>query len=215
MEIKEYLNKLLDYGIKNALFEVKKIKEIPETCCKLSELEVIDFDKTKNIYCNTNNLSELKSADCLKFTENTIDFIEMKGFKDYLEKEYTNEPNELEMKISKFNFTGKIIDSIFILRNIILNKKFNINDKNKLFLKIPKLFIVVVDIDLDENPLEFISETFEFLAENSSDINKTVKAVINNDLSKITDVFYNLQQPILLSCSDLDKYYKFMTKMSF
>ncbi len=102
MEIKEYLNKLLDYGIKNALFEVKKIKEIPETCCKMSDLEVID---------------------------------------------------------------------------------------------------------LDENPLEFISETFEFLAENSSDINKTVKAVINNDLSKINADYYNLKQPILLSCSDLDKYY--------
>ncbi len=92
MEIKEYLNKLFDYGIKNALFEVKKIKDINYSCCKLSNLEVIDFDKTKDIYCKLNNIIELKSTDCLKFTENTIDFIEMKGFKEYLEKEYKNNP---------------------------------------------------------------------------------------------------------------------------
>ncbi len=43
------LQKLLDLGIKKGFFSIKKIGELKESCCKKAEIEVIDFDETKNV----------------------------------------------------------------------------------------------------------------------------------------------------------------------
>jgi hypothetical protein len=75
-----FLEKLCQQGSSLGFFEVKKISEIESECNQ--NLEVIDFDLTKNKVCAHCSLVSLKSCDALKILikENCLDFIELKKF---------------------------------------------------------------------------------------------------------------------------------------
>ncbi|MEY4504400.1 MAG: hypothetical protein RL154_694, partial [Pseudomonadota bacterium] len=86
------LQKLLNYGISNNYFEIQKLKYIDKSCCENQECELIDFDKTAKKITEECGIQTQASCDCIKICllENTIDFIELKGFckfKEYQLKE--------------------------------------------------------------------------------------------------------------------------------
>ena len=110
-------------------FETREIRNLEKSCCQNSTLEVIDFDKTKDLVCSKNNIPSLKSCDALKFTfENErIDFIELKGLNMYLK--YGGRANfnpnldtgsQITNKITGFEINRKIEESLKISKYITM-----------------------------------------------------------------------------------------------
>lgn len=213
MEITNFLNELNNYGNDNSYFETKEIRNLEKSCCQNSTLEVIDFDKTKDLVCSKNNIPSLKSCDALKFTvENErIDFIELKGLNMYLN--YGGRSNfnpnldtnsQITNKITGFEINRKIEDSLKISKYIIEEY----HGSYETFKKIEKNFLIVTDIISSINPIEFIVATLEVLSEISTPI-ETICLEIFNEEVKNTNLpnSYNINQPIPLTCESLIQFY--------
>lgn len=214
MEIRNFLQKLLDLGRQKGYFEETSIGQLKKTCCEHGVTSVIDFDRTKDIVISRFDLQSLKSADALKivpFSE-ILDFIELKGFKKFIR--YRSESTELtgdqvREKIETFDLVNKIRDSIHILQTIVFSREMELIKKERaVFYRIPKRFYVVVDIEMDQNPLELFTLTLSFLSEISTPIDKQIAGIFKMELDKIPDSpLCNIQKPQLMSCRSIDEYY--------
>lgn len=83
------LQRLLGFGIVNHYFLITEIGKLDKSCCTSLKTEVIDFDKTEEFHRKEHNYQNLKSCDALKILvqKNRIDFIEMKGFKEFIKRQ--------------------------------------------------------------------------------------------------------------------------------
>lgn len=212
MELKDFLIALQDFGMAENLFEIMKIKDLEKSCCVKSNVEVIDFDKTKEIFCEKQSLDSLKSADALKFLfdEERIDFIEMKGMKNYIKFQYdeTGDPkNQIDEKVDTFDLYSKYYDSYHVLYQIVKSKKFLFKDKIDYLKKTDVNFIILTDIEEEESPVEFIAASLDFLSETSINISKIFQIL---DIKIDTEDFpkiHKMNKPILKNCSLIDLYY--------
>lgn len=209
----EFLERLEKFGVDNGYFEKKLISNISKTCCSTSNTEVIDFDKTKEKISSENKLQQPKSCDALKILhdKNRLDFIEFKGFKQFINHNTNkNFSKKLEDQVEKFNFPRKIRDSLFILENITHNNIFKITSHEKDFYEqTEKNYVILVDIDLKNNPVQGIAVSLSTLAQTSTKAEVLIKNELSSHVSSINgSSLHNLKQPILKSCSDIDSYYK-------
>lgn len=218
MELKKFLTKLFDFGLKKEYFIVNKIGKLDKTCCNESEIEAIDFDCTKEILCKQLNLSHYKSCDALiLLIENErIDFIEMKGLKEYLNPKHKNSlkidndiSEQIKGKVVDFNIVQKIQDSLDILKLIIQDKDFQQTKSDKeIFKAVEKNFILLTDIDSSKNGLEFILASLEVLSQNSTSIENICMEIFSEEIENIHfPNIYNIQKPISLNCEGLIRFY--------
>jgi hypothetical protein len=65
-----------------------------------------------------------------------------------------------------------------------------------------------VDIEMDENPIEYIALSLSFLSEASTSIEKQISGIVKMEIDKIPDSpFNNIQRPQLMNCKSIDDYY--------
>jgi hypothetical protein len=220
MAVSLFLTKLNDYGLENNYFTVCEMKNLDKTCCNTSNIEVIDFDKTKEILCHEQNLQQYKSCDALKILvdKKRIDFIEMKGLSNYLNPKFPNKNNfdknsdintQIKNRVENFNLVQKIDDSLLILKLLIQKQNFVLtNDEKQIFKSILKNFIIVTDIDLSKNGLEFIVATLDILSENSSSIEQIALNIFNEEVENTEFLnIYNIQKPIPMICETFSNFY--------
>jgi hypothetical protein len=214
MEIRDFLQKLLDFGKQEGYFEETTIGRLEKSCCKDSVTGIIDFDKAKDIIVSEFELQTLKSSDGLKISPlfGNLDFIELKGFKKFIRHQFkAGEPAEIQIreKVENFELVSKIRDSIYILQTIVLSRKLDLCKRERtVFYNIPKKFIVVVDIEMDENPIEYIALSLSFLSETSTSIEKQISGIVKMEIDKIPgSPFNNIQKPQLMNCKSIDDYY--------
>lgn len=214
MEIRNFLQKLLDFGKQEGYFEETTIGQLKKTCCEHGVTGVIDFDRTKDIVISRFDLQTLKSADALKIVplSHTLDFIELKGFKKFIQyRSQSHEPtgDQVREKIATFDLVNKIRDSIHILQTIVFFRQLELTKKERaVFYQIPKRFIVVIDIEIEKNPLELFAVTLSFLSEMSTPIDKQIAGILKTELDKIPDSSLgNIQKPQLMSCKSIDEFY--------
>jgi len=83
------LERLMAFGISKNFFDVMPLGELEKSCCSNSKIEVIDYDKTKELVSSIAKIQQPKSADALKILPdlNRIDFIELKGFVKHIHHE--------------------------------------------------------------------------------------------------------------------------------
>lgn len=212
MEVK-FLEKLSNFGITNGYFFITTIGQLDKSCCPNLKTEVIDFDKTEEIHRIKHHYQNIKSCDALILLDKLkrIDFIEIKGFKNFIKRQLNHDnsiDNQIKEKITDFDFIGKIRDSIIILNNIVLSKSFEITGKEqKIYHKIVKNFIILTDIDIQQNPVELIAFSLSFLGQTSSDIETIVAKLVDIEINQLS-AFENIQKPTLLSCKNFDSFYK-------
>lgn len=212
---KQILEKLLKFGLENDYFAISEIGKLDNSCCPKLKTEVIDFDKTEEIHRAKHNYQNLKSCDALRIINKLgrIDFIEMKSFKEFIRWQFNTsefDDNQIEEKIYNFDFIGKIRDSIIILNNITFTKGAKILGKErKIFHQIPKNFIILTDIDIQQSASEYIAVNLTFLSQTSSNIELKISEILKKEVSQLDiNSFDNIQQPILLSCKDFDEFFK-------
>lgn len=195
------LEKLLAFGINNQYFDIKPLGQLEKTCCSSSQTEVIDFDKTKEMVSKIAQLQQPKSADALKIIphKNRVDFIELKQFEEFIHHHKINPGfnEELEKQIEKFNLPKKIKDSLLILSILINGKDFKCTkSESSQYENVEKNYIIVVDINLCQNPIKDRLVTLVFLS---------MKRTIDNIPSSPLE---NFKETKLLNCKKIDSYYE-------
>ncbi len=195
------LNRLIEYGIDNEFFKFDELGKLDKSCCTISKIRVIDFDDTKTKISIISNLQDPKSADALKIIPhiNRIDFIELKGFSEFIKhnKSRADISEKLEEQIKKFNLNKKIKDSLSLLWLVINQNEFRCNKQEaKQYETVEKNYFVVTDIEQSKDPIKDRLHTLIFLS-------------LKRDVKNIpASPFDNLNEPKLLRCSQIDTYYQ-------
>lgn len=211
---KDFLERFEKFGFDKGYFQKETISNISKTCCSNSTTEVIDFDKTKEQISQEKNLQHPKSCDALKILpdHNRLDFIEFKGFQQFITHNTSTKKfsKQLKKQVEKFNFPRKITDSLFILENIVQSKAFKISKPEKSFYEqTEKNYIILVDVDLQNNPLQGIAITLATLAQTSTKPEVLIAQELSTSVSKVRgSALHNLNTPILKSCHNIDTYYQ-------
>lgn len=214
MEVKDILEKIDALGQEHDFFVYTTIGELDKSCCSTSETTVIDFDKTKDFVCKKSDMNPISSSDALKIIANNhrLDFIEMKSFQKFIQWQLKEDVpiddqlDKVNKQIEDFDLKSKIKGSLLILDNIAHSNKLNLTKKERHLLdNTEKNFIVLTDISVEENPLEFITETLDFLGQASS----SIQNILKEELASINpSALHNFHQPKLKSCDDIDEFYK-------
>ncbi|MEI2664062.1 hypothetical protein [Rossellomorea sp. LJF3] len=211
------LQRLLDHGINNSYFKIKPIKDIEKSCCQVSITEVIDYDDTKRYMIDTLNQSSItfqdpKSCDALKIipASDRIDFIEFKGldlFINNLSGTEVQVERQLTKQVNKFDFETKIKDSLFILDLITKIGSLEMTKKERDYFKeISKNYIIMVDVEIEKDPMKNMAFNLMYLSETSNFKEKLI-TYIQDTLTGIKERI-EINKPILLSNKRIDSYYK-------
>ena len=207
MGIEEVLSIFLNKGVEKKWFDISTIGKLDKSCCTNSKIEVIDFDKAEEIHRKKCGSTSLKSCDALKFMieEERIDFIEMKSSKNILKNPKIDTNKKLQKQIDKFDFTAKISDSLHILTAISNQREIDLSGKERKLIKnIPKQAILLTDLNFEENVINTIAFTFDFLANMSTNI----KDLLQDEINKLgEDNINNLLQPKLMNCKEIEAFY--------
>lgn len=141
-------------------------------CRSVMAYPIIDFDEVKTKYQRGKSGNPKSSVDGFTYKNQLYCFAELKGWADFLAF-HTNPDTmqeEIEAQADKYDLNKKLMDSLSICREVAEN--------TDIFKDASIAFILVTDIDVDEDgTMEFFSDLME-LAETSSDW----KVVCNREL---------------------------------
>ena len=141
-------------------------------CRSVMAYPIIDFDEVKTKYQRGKSGNPKSSVDGFTYKNQLYCFAELKGWADFLAF-HTNPDTmqeEIEAQADKYDLNKKLMDSLSICRDVAENAD--------IFKDASIVFILVTDIDVDEDgTMEFFSDLME-LAETSSDW----KVVCNREL---------------------------------
>jgi len=140
------LKDLTDFGIAQKYFEIKRIKDFPNSKKEgidHIETKAIDFDTTAEKLCREQGQHQFKSCDALDiiYSKNRINFIEFKQL-DYKE--------DAEEWIQQWELSRKIKESRDVLINIIRKKNFQHPAKMNKFYSCEKN--IIISFSLTDNP---------------------------------------------------------------
>lgn len=132
-------------------------------CRSVMAYPMIDFDEVKTEYQRGKSGNPKSSVDGFTFKKQLCCFVELKGWADFLTF-HTNSDTlqaEIEEQADKYDLNKKMMDSLSICREVAENAD--------IFKDASIAFILVTDIDVDEDgTMEFYSNLMD-LAETSSD----------------------------------------------
>lgn len=211
------LNTLLENGKKIGLFEVKKLEDLDTQNRISSKVEVIDFDAVKDNIFKTFNQHEfgfnsLKSCDAVKIipNENRLDFIEIKGIEEFVERHSQMEIAAaivgIDEQIEKFNLPNKIFHSLTILTIVFQIDKITLTNaqKNSFFDEVISDFIIVIDSEIEQDGIKSFEVMLEFLAE-TSNIKEEYIIRLEQVINGIS--ILKIQKPLLKYNSEIDNHY--------
>jgi hypothetical protein len=210
MDVKSFLKNFLKFGIDNGYFKLLAVKDIPKVCCPESDIEAIDFDQTKEGICKEFKRSSLKSCDALKIIpeRQRIDFIEFKGFKNFIANNSNIDERKVKKQIEGLNLSGKIIDSNHLLE-ILLSKRHDTTvSEKKFYYQVEKNYIIVTDLD---DGIENFMLTLDFLSEVSEpySIERTIVDKLGREVNSLPgSELHNIKPPMLKSCRSFDTFYQ-------
>lgn len=221
-EVTDFLNNLSQKGETNGVrndgnlrpyFNKKKIKDIHATCCTDSEIEVYDFDECKEVVVEISQLATPKSCDALKIdaANGKIYFIEFKRWTEFIERQLppnTNHEDLIKEQIKRFQLDVKLHDSLLVLNNMVYSASLNFTGKErKLYRSIPKDLILLVDINLESNPLESLAVTLNALSLTSSSPHLMIKKYLEAELRSIPSAdLSNIQNILLKNCETIEDF---------
>lgn len=125
--------------------------------------EVYNFDEIKEDYCKGGML--YASVDAITSHNATFYFVEMKGWKEYLDRTTEITEKGIQAQADKYNLAKKLSDSIFICGSMLRQCS---EEVEKEFVNMRKCYVIVTDITPQKNPLASFVSNLNMLAETSS-----------------------------------------------
>jgi hypothetical protein len=128
-----------------------------------------------------------------------IDFIELKSLKKILEFNKFSNPKQFEEKILSLHLKKKIVESDFLVRNLISHKDsgFTGSERN-VYTNLLKRFIIVFDSVSEK---EYVFGSFAFLG-----IKEALTRILESEIKSAE--LNNIGSPILKTCATIDKFYQ-------
>jgi len=199
------LERIEKWGVENGYFIYDSLKEVSDETCFCNDLQLIDFDKTKQKIIEEANQNTRTSCDGLNLSK-SIDFIEFKSFKDVKRKFYNNEDIKRKerrfLNATKTSLPDKIASSIWLFQYILGHKNFLATKQEKeLYRNTPKNYFLVVDIDLTQNSKESLIAKLNGLALPSS-LYDTLIIQVSSILDGI-DGDIKINQAKLIDCKEI------------
>lgn len=217
------LEKLYENGSRMGLFVMMPMKDLKHSCAKDVNTEVIDYDQTKELVFESMNngtlkFNEMKSCDGLKIMPSIeqIDFIEIKGVKDFCEKLSLIEESEtnsdsssqkIDKQIIKFSLKEKIEQSIDILKFLLQIQAIGISKEEKKIIldTINKNYLIVIDEEIERDESKKLAATMDFLS-TTSNYKDQIIVKLKDCIDGIEHM--NINRPKLISQSRVDDFYR-------
>jgi len=208
-----FLHVLSHKGLQAGWFVPMPLGKLDKNCCPQAQTEVIDFDQTTMQVAKMLKKPTPKSCDALKIfcNDQRLDFIEMKGWRAFIQR---NPASAIPQQIKKFNLSKKISDSLGVLRDLITLMALG-DVAHQHYRETHIHYVVLIDIQLERNPLEHLALSLGFLSESSTPIRQQIIQGLSKELDKlpeqlkkVLDLMPNLHQPRLQSCEGIDAYYR-------
>ncbi len=201
------LNRIEQFAKEHQYFIFDSLTEVSDKTCICEDLELIDFDKTKEKIIKEANQNKRSSCDGLNL-KNSINFIEFKSFKNVKKKFNDNEDIDKKEKRfinhTKISLPDKIESSLWIFEYILGHKNFLATKSEKeQYRNIEKNYYLVVDVDLSKNSQETFMAKLNGLTIPTSlydNLILEVKSVLND-----VDNYIKMSKPKLISCKELEK----------
>ncbi len=131
-------------------------------CTHAQSTTLIDFDRVKDDHCKGLPAKPASvDAICISGTDKVFYFIELKGWKKYLETQSKQKRSPKETAEGYKLFT-KLSDSLRLCEQIVSN--------NELFADIPIRFLLVTDIDTKTHGIESFHSVLNLLGQTSTNI---------------------------------------------
>ena len=166
-------------------------------CAHVSTYGVLDLDTIVSNYCKSKGLKTHSSADALSFKDDNLLFIEIKGWRKFIEYQLQNKHDETEIKAKEdsYNLDKKLEDSITICQQIISPDNFIADDKI--------VYILVIDTDTSSRDAksQFL-QNLNILAYNSSSIYITISDITEDHLQQSVK---RAVRKIRVYCQNFDK----------
>ncbi len=197
------LNKLKTVGQAYYDFCEYELKDIEKSCCLNESCKMIDFDRAKEKVVALHNLQTTSSCDGLQICPetNTINFIEMKGFEEFKRNNQVSDKT-VKKQTKKFDFEKKLEQSYFLLQTILSSSNFcAAKEDYKNFQSVQKRYFIVTDLKLEQNGIENILLSLNFLAE-TSNIDAMIETCLQEKVNDI-NVCFLTQKPRLVSCEKI------------
>lgn len=132
-------------------------------CKSIMTYPIIDFDKVKTEFQRGKSGDSKSSVDGFACKNQLCCFVELKGWEDFLVF-HTNPDTlqaEIEEQTGKYDLNKKLMDSMYVCREFSKN--------SEIFKDVSIAFILVTDIDVDEDATMDFYSNLMGLAETSSD----------------------------------------------
>lgn len=152
-------------------------------CTTPASHSCIDFDKVETEF--DRGKSSRPSVDAVTYAGDQFCFIEIKGWKEFL-KWHVPDINKIQTQ-SQYDFKGKFETS----RDICIG----IADATKLFDTIQAIFILVTDIDVNENAMQNFYANLMSLATTATNwethCNIALKGSLDNQITTVPKYYVN------------------------
>ena len=177
-------------------------------CDTPQQTGVLDFDNVKRIWNRLHPEVETPaSVDALSYKNERLCMVELKGGGRFLqfeplpnkrqltEKQIETFQDKIVRRVGSFDFRKKLSDSIRICEDFA-----KVENLHELF---PIEYLVVTDLQRNENPLLNLMENLNFLGNNSSD---WATYYVNTLESRVASVNVKGIIPKLVCCKDFDAF---------
>ena len=188
-------------------FIFDSLTEVSDKICICEDLELINFDKTKEKVTKDATQNTRSSCDGLHLTD-SINFIEFKSFKKvkkrFHDKEDIDKKEKRFINHTKVSLPDKIESSLWIFEYILGHKDFlATKSEKKQYRNTIKNYYLVVDVDLNKNSKETLMAKLNGLTIPTSlydNLIIEVKSVLDD-----VDNYIKISKPKLISCQELEK----------
>ncbi len=171
--------------------------KITHQCTTNLSKQVIDFDKIKDNYAKSLKIPSPSSVDALTYNRDELFFIEIKGWKEFLNRNQCITPDNIDNQLYKYNFVKKLSDS-FDICNYYVQKNPTIGTLHD-FTTCSKVYVIDTDIDQKNHPLDALSLNLKILSETTSDWETLCYQKMEQTVSKIPNI-----KTICINCRNFD-----------
>lgn len=169
-------------------------KVVGHRCSAILTHKVINFDDVKTEYQRGKKGIQKASVDGFTYKDRLFCFVELKGWADFLT--FHTNPDTLKAEIKKqaekYDLNKKLIDSMLICQDVAENLN--------LFNDNPIAFILVTDIDIDEDAVMELYSDLMSLGETSTSWNLICNRELKGKLSELPSTI----STYYIKCQELD-----------
>lgn len=157
--------------------------------------KVIDFDKVKTEFQRGKPGPQKASTDGFTFKGQLFCFVELKGWVDFLifHTNLSTLQSEIENQTNKYDLNKKLTDSMLICKDIAQNEN--------IFKEAQIAFVLVTDIDIEEDGTMELYSDLMSLAETST----SWESVCNRELKDKLSALPTTINTYYVKCQDFDE----------